>query len=1323
MSLAAAAWETAPFLNRRSDPGALAKAIRLWQTSGSTALNDAYDPYGDASLQRQGIDPKRVPAALRGAGELGLQWWNPSNRVVGGLAKVVGQRGAEILNYGRAASPAIENAARIGEGAVQHFAGPLEHVAQTAKEATGATLRAMVGAATKAGLPFAAVFDRYLEAGLPQRGGLPYLHAALGAQAAPDHAKAVAERQFSKHFDGLTLAQAREVQKLSHSTEAEPVARDAQVPEPKKGPSLAQRAVGVRSIINAYDAAEVALGLRKPEDIIGDNQYYPMRAFNKKRVYGNDALQKAAEAGDELELASVVRQNYAGGGKFKAGLSPTMRKRLPPITDPAIEALLHPEYDPAYQVIQHYGDVAAKIANEQHRVGLETLPNINPATGVQRTIAVPGIGTLPATARMDLIYQMPDPANPGAMLNFGVGEAGHKAMENYIKREAAGAARAKATADPRTAGLAKALGISPAAVARTRNVATGPAYARLLEARKAAGAAGKVPGRLMNVSGARVSGPLGRIAQTAQRTAADLAASTGALGAKEAENAAAAAKAAENAQTLREAERVNREQAATAQPPPTAAEMRQQAEGLARQEHAVAMEQYQNVAQHLFERGKRTTKEIGADGKPVVKSVTYGIVEPDWVKIGGRYVPAGEFADVPTRYLDLSKRPAPHVQGDISGQVETIRGNVDDLATQAGLASGDDLIRWMERNPTPPRLNAHLEAAMKNVQGASGTEDPAELQRFADLMRDEAARQAAEAGHRAFAASEFGPSIRGVLGAGERAQQGLAGVAEQATKARGVAAESAEQAAKRADDRAAAWKAATARAKAATAFEKITREYLSDELEDVRQRVRAVAVKAPEGYVKESDLGLASPTGREKALDEPFAELYKRRDNPIPDTPQTRALIASFSLMNRLARAGVVLVPTVHAINNLGTHYIAEGGDPEQMGRILTGRARFDDDLKTRAYKSGAVSETGQRTFSPTDERGFHATVDRGERARMAGAKAPGPLRRVVEGAHRVQLEAGRPYNAMTDWLFHTVEQGYGFDLFDRFTKAGMSDGAAALRVRQALGRFDSLSGIERVASNLFYFYPWMKTVIPFWVKKGLLDPKWWSAPVQAIATSNKAQGYDDPSRAFQATAGRDAAGNWRVATLPVPQRVAEPLAKLGRIPFDLAAAARNEPGAMAGAGEDARAPFDYVTGHFSVPAAIIKEGIEAAASGKEGPAPWNLFATPKKASERGKLAHVLSNTAGAFIAPYSRLQDAAKDPLGAFGGMALGSFVHGVPPAYLKKLDNSIQNAYDAGDTATAQRLEAGRAALIARMQGTPLAPLPVATPTAAGANPYLRP
>jgi hypothetical protein len=1321
-SLLAAGWESIPALN--AGPGVhpsgnhLARAVQLYRDAFAAApkgeklpaalhaLNEAYDPFGDQSLSRQGINPEHVPAAVKFIGELGTSWYSPTNTLYSEAAKL-GIQGAKAGVAGaRAVSPAFDYLAQAAHAGASKAAQP---VVAAGNKVADAASNALLQGARVAGRAFGGtqsgvrgLLDRYYAAGLPQKGGKTYTEAAFRAQAAPQRAEAEVVKQIRELHKDLTPAQKLEVQKLSYIDDATGqriYTRDPNVPDPKKGKSLQDVADADRAMMNQWDVTQIGLGLRDPNksELFASGEYWPMRKFNDRPVFQSQELEEASALGDELELQKVMAAKYGRGkGAFSTSVDKPNAKKYRTILEPGVEQDLHPEYDPIYQLEEHGKQTARAIANEQQRRMLEGVPSINPETGNQRTVNYPGFGERPAYARMQTLYG--DLPSGGTPLVFGMDEAGKKARDKWVKEVIENRAAGEAVNDPRVLATAAKNNVNPATLGTKRIVKGMPMQGKLDEAvRSLTGfqrvakayadmGVGKVPARVRGIA---------KNVEASTGTAGDALYAASSLGKQAVEDARAAEERANLARNNAEYLEGLRD--------PNSAASKARTDQVARTLHADALEQYQQIA----------------------KTIKPGTLKPSWVWHDGKWQLAGEYEDVPKKFLDLKTKPKmPPVQ---TGQfLSRVDGDLDEKAAMLGMDESG-VLDWMKNNGRQPRIVDFHDEALRRIQSDASQHERAIADARAEeaQLRAEATRLRKEASEHAAAVKNLGPYIREAEKTGTSSAKKLETVAQQvesastrtAARAANVEMKQVARIKKISDDMLRRIQVSeTENVYRSTMHEWYTKLY--DELAPgLKERTQ----HAPQGYVKEE----GSPSGRTMNIDEAWDNFLKGNENLTPrEYNAAKGLWKGLETFNRLARLGIVLFPQVHAINNMGTQAMAEGVAPEDVARILSGRMQFDAGLQHRAIDAGAVSPWAHGAFGGD---GFHATTDIGSRADMAASKA-GSFARAARPLAAASMHVERGYDAMNNWLFQTVEQGYGFKLFDMYTKAGMSDAEAAIRVRNTLGRYDNISPREMALglNRIFYFYPWMKTVVSYWAQKGVMDPKWWSAPVRAIQVSNEAQGYDDPSKPFTMTLGHRADGSWRRSILPLPQRVTEMLADTARLPVDVVT------GNVDQATKDVKAPVNYVMGHANMIAGTTEDLIDYARH-QGNVAPSNVFKSDSTASGPERVAQVAGNLSQRAIAPLSRIQDFTQDPVGAAAAYATGSWNYGVKTGAQKNKEKAIKDAINgltheamagakaSGNHALVLQLEKLRKdAFDQAMKQKPTAPLPVPSAAPAGADPW---
>ena len=983
------------------------------------------------SLERTLQDPTSTPLERQqaqyfldhpyqaGAMDFLAEWFNPGT-YAGGELLGLGSRVAGVgLRYARGLSPELDYAAMLGSRA----AGTVSHAAQAGMVRAG---RAILSRIPGAADTLRALTDRYYSAGLPQRGGMPYLTAALAAHMYPEYQAGRAVDFIRELGHGLTLAQKRELQKLSYldtDTGAHLAVRNPAVPEPR-GLSLETRAQQLRQWMMQRDTEQNQLGIRPVEEGRQYNSglFWPMRQFAEDSpVYDRRVLNPEESAAAMSEQTSQnIAQRVGARSRYASTVSKSRQKVIPTILNPGVEQALHAEYDPIYQLEQHYGPTVRAIANEQVKRDLEHLPSIDPATGTIRTANIIGHGEQPLHARMPANYALQQ--RSGDQLVFGQGEAGRVARERYIERVVKAKAQAKALQDPTVLRTAEQEGIDPSLLGTRRLVqrSAAPVTARLREAMQA----GKLTGRLTQRAG------------------------------------------------------------------------------------------------QLLER--RADVEL-------------------------------------ERQAAQSTEPA------------NVTAKTSEDAAAAARAANE-----ARRQALSPSRLARFRASQAEAARAAGI-GTKQAQRVADL------------------------TTRVVR--------------------------------------------ASAESRTAQAYARAVSTYRRQLFESTAAGIRERSVQAIPGYSLESKLQIGSPTARDMMLDDSFGNFFQQAPwQPKPGA--ARAVWQTYQVLNRLMRSSIILFPTVHAINNLGMHFLAEGGTPLEMARIVAGKYIPRAGLEEAAARDGALSQMGAMGLFGRE--GAHATTEMGERAGIISSRThvPQPL---VRGYLRVSDFRQH----LNDWIFGDVQRGYELSLYDKFTREGMTGGEAALRVRQAMGRYDDIN--SGTLNSLFYFVPWMKTVIPFWVKKGVLDPRWWTAPVGAIMTANQIQGYDDPSKPFQATLGPEPNGEWRLGTVPIPQRVLGMLADVGRIPFDLMAPGSSD--RTANLREDVSAPVNYFSYHENPFVQAVTGGIQLASGNAP---PWNPWTLQPGQSALPAIPEKLGMQA---IAPWSRVQGAMQDPWSLLA-YPLGASVYAKPDA-----------------------------------------------------------
>lgn len=235
--------------------------------------------------------------------------------------------------------------------------------------------------------------------------------------------------------------------------------------------------------------------------------------------------------------------------------------------------------------------------------------------------------------------------------------------------------------------------------------------------------------------------------------------------------------------------------------------------------------------------------------------------------------------------------------------------------------------------------------------------------------------------------------------------------------------------------------------------------------------------------------------------------------------------------------------------------------------------------IKQSAVYQKAVLEAVQagKTAAEAAGEGRAAAV---EQARQAGAGAEFQSRTTLGGnigkvytqpAHLRDAQGhftpqlAREYwdkaaSMLNDWNKEATfgprgEQGFSTTLFHRFFgKGGIFEGdanAAAYAVREALGNYRNVDP-ESWVSKAIFFWPWLKTNVPFWFKAAIKQPQFVTAPLEGAQRQRELSGDPgayDPSYAHHGVSlyrGIDkVTGAQRHLALPLPFKDADKLSQV----------------------------------------------------------------------------------------------------------------------------------------------------------------------------------
>lgn len=213
-----------------------------------------------------------------------------------------------------------------------------------------------------------------------------------------------------------------------------------------------------------------------------------------------------------------------------------------------------------------------------------------------------------------------------------------------------------------------------------------------------------------------------------------------------------------------------------------------------------------------------------------------------------------------------------------------------------------------------------------------------------------------------------------------------------------------------------------------------------------------------------------------------------------------------------LLRQGVVANPMVHGLWNLGTQFLASGGSLRDLAIM------FADAVK----QFGAHVASGKPWAEFTPEGGAF------DLARQEGAITARGAPKTI-GGHSATALLAKPWRELgmadklgkaaalaSEWnqniVFEMMEPIYASALMRSFLRKGMSKAAASNAVRRALGDYANVSnlGVDAMLNKVFFFYPWLKTILPFWLKTTATHPQYVNSYYRGTQTVNELSG--DPN-------------------------------------------------------------------------------------------------------------------------------------------------------------------------------------------------------------------
>ena len=234
-----------------------------------------------------------------------------------------------------------------------------------------------------------------------------------------------------------------------------------------------------------------------------------------------------------------------------------------------------------------------------------------------------------------------------------------------------------------------------------------------------------------------------------------------------------------------------------------------------------------------------------------------------------------------------------------------------------------------------------------------------------------------------------------------------------------------------------------------------------------------------------------------------------------------QAMAPAYQASQSILRQAVISNPIIHAGWNLMGQYLAAGGDIRYLGGV-------NEQIAQDAERYGAITS-----------RGAPRSISGGSAISLASRPMSdlNPLEKVQRGAASAQ-----EWNAKV--VFDQAERRYSSALYQTYIKRGMNPAEAGNRVRQALGDYANVAnaGVDKVFKQAFFFYPWLKTILPFWIKTGLTKPQTWNPITAGIATHNELAGDPNAGTAnespFTLYTGSDKEGHPQYFSVPVVSRI-----------------------------------------------------------------------------------------------------------------------------------------------------------------------------------------
>jgi len=206
---------------------------------------------------------------------------------------------------------------------------------------------------------------------------------------------------------------------------------------------------------------------------------------------------------------------------------------------------------------------------------------------------------------------------------------------------------------------------------------------------------------------------------------------------------------------------------------------------------------------------------------------------------------------------------------------------------------------------------------------------------------------------------------------------------------------------------------------------------------------------------------------------------------------EATAMGSFFNRFNALYRIGVLTNPLVHPFYNLLWGYLGGGGNPLRLANVFRGGSP----LEAEAAKFGAHAAIGGSVFAESLGRLVQSFPDAVKQSGIPGA---------------MDWFVTRAADANRHLVFDVLEKRMATEFWASLVAKGADKAQAGAMVRKTFGDYDNLTAAERNISKAFFFYPWTKAVIPFWLKALGSRPQFLTGPLRGIQTHNALAG--DPN-------------------------------------------------------------------------------------------------------------------------------------------------------------------------------------------------------------------